>query len=86
MEMWRAVVPLAVGVVVAVIAAIAACGLVFAATWSSIHSGATDRTWAEVRMALFSVAAFATPPALGFLAGWGTYRIMGRRTPPGSSN
>ena len=63
-HMWQAFIPVAVGVAVAVVAAVAAFGIVFAATWSSIHSGATHGGWAEVQMALVTLGAFAAPPAI----------------------
>lgn len=51
-------------------------GFVFAATWSSIHGGAAQRGWGEIKMALVSALAIAIPPTLGLLAGWATYRHL----------
>lgn len=88
MPSLRGGVPIAVGVVVAVVAAIAAFGIIFATTWSAIHSGRTDRPGPLEIAMIYAVllCAGAVPTALGFLAAWATRRVMGRKAGPTNSN
>lgn len=79
--MAQGLISIAVGAAVAILAAVVLYGFLLATTWSSIHSG--DRTAGPgVALTLLSLGATAAPPALGFLAGWATYRLMGSKTGP----
>ena len=73
-------VSLTVGLVVAVATAFVTFSFLLAATWAQIHSGYREsQITAQITMMIFSLAAAAAPPALGLLAGWGTYRVMAKR-------
>jgi hypothetical protein len=69
--MWKAFVPILVGVAVGLATAVVAYGLIFAWTWREIHSGRTDRPGSlEIAMSyVVLLGALAVPVALGFLAG-----------------
>ena len=77
LEPRQRAIPIAVSVMVAIVATIVALGMMFVTVWSQIHSGRTNRPGPlEVAMVY---AGLLAPAALGFLAGWATYRVMGRK-------
>lgn len=86
--MWKAFVPIVVGVAVGLATAVVAYGLILAWTWSEIHSGRTDRPGSlEIAMSyVVLLGALAVPVGLGFLAGWVTQRAMGRGDHRGDSS
>ena len=86
--MWKAFVPIVVGVAVGVATAILAFGIIFAATWSGIHSGRTDRPGGLEIALVYAVllCAVAAPVGLGFFAGWATRRVMGKGARQSNSN
>ena len=82
--MWKAFVPIVVGVAVGIATAILAFGIIFATTWSVIHRGRSEFP-GGLEIALVYAAflcAVAAPVALGSLAGWATRRALGKGTQP----
>jgi hypothetical protein len=77
-------IPIAVAVVVSVVASIAAFGIMFATAWSQIHSGRIDRPGTlEITMVYVGML---VPAVLAYLAGWATHRVMGRKAGPSNSH
>jgi hypothetical protein len=84
LEPRQRAIPIAVAVVVAIVTSMAAFGIMFAATWSLIHSGRTDRPGSlEIAMVY---AGLLVPAALAFFAGWATHLVMGRKAGPSNLN
>ena len=71
-------VSLVVGLAVAVTTSVVAFAFLLGATWSGIHGGYGGYVRSQITLAIFSLGATAAPPALGFLAGWGTYRVLSK--------
>ena len=84
LEPRQRAIPIAVAVVVAIVASIAAFGIMFATAWGQIHSGRTARP-GPLEIALV-YAGLLVPGALGYLAGWVTHRVMRRKAGPSNSN
>jgi hypothetical protein len=72
--MRHVVVPIVVGVAVAVVTGGVVSAFLRVAVWAGIHAGLSEST-----LVMFSFGAFAFQPTLGLLAGWGTYHFMGKR-------
>jgi len=86
--MWKTLVPIAIGVVVEVAAAMAAFGIFMGVVWGQIHSGRTDQP-GGLETGLMQIAMYcaaAVPIVLGILAGRATRWAIARRGPTVSSD
>src|SRR5688572_18943928 len=72
MKQWL---PVVIGLVVGVIAAFVAFGLLIGATWSSMHSGESALRRELTMLGITTLLSLA-PVGLAFLAWWLTHRAM----------